>query len=102
MHSVGSCKHRLAYEWLGCINHDDAGRGVYWSDPERYYLKMTWPHGWKLASKANEGEGRMTEQSHSQSRAWMSAIAITGHSTKNLPNGRFTFETEYLAMGTRR
>jgi hypothetical protein len=29
----------------------------------------------------------------------MSAVAVTGHSTTNLPNGRFTFETGYLAMG---
>ena len=29
----------------------------------------------------------------------MSAVAVTGHSTTNLPNGRFTFETGYSAMG---
>ena len=30
----------------------------------------------------------------------MSAVAVTGHSTTNLPNGRFTFETGYSAMGS--
>jgi hypothetical protein len=29
----------------------------------------------------------------------MSAFAVTGHSTTNLPNGRFAFETGYSAMG---
>lgn len=29
----------------------------------------------------------------------MSAVAATGHSTTNLPNGRFTFETGYSTMG---
>jgi hypothetical protein len=29
----------------------------------------------------------------------MSAVAVTGHSTTNRPNGRFTFDTGYSAMG---
>jgi hypothetical protein len=40
-----------------------------------------------------------TELSHSQPRVWKSALAVTGHSTTNLPNCRLTFETGYSAMG---
>jgi hypothetical protein len=32
----------------------------------------------------------------------MSAVAVTGHSTTDLPNGRFTLETGFSAMGAGR